>query len=328
MAPRNTKVAKKAKRTKVTRSKASKKTKVAKPKSAAKTSQPGQRFFERQVIDRFETLKVLLVNYNLELMTSSELLLLLKDTDDIDKFVAKFRGFCGHTVGELYRDVSIRYVVTSHESMRTRFSFFERKPDSEAIFLFHNTEPVGFLIMRRGDCRKRPQSMVLTLVCAIQMPGVPLGSMLLAMAVFCALQAGEPEILLEVANGRGGNWTAACAYEKFGFKLTPSIANCFSSGDPDRPMSLSLKDVNVGMLERLITDKTFEGLESQQCHMWRFTRQLSPEYAKDALENPIQRNSVTEKILNQANITQMPRAEAEMTIEQQLRFLIQQRSTT
>ena len=95
MAPRNTKVAKKAKRTKVTRSKASKKTKVAKPKSAAKTSQPGQRFFERQVIDRFETLKVLLVNYNLELMTSSELLLLLKDTDDIDKFVAKFVVMCG-----------------------------------------------------------------------------------------------------------------------------------------------------------------------------------------------------------------------------------------
>jgi len=137
---------------------------------------------------------------------------------EIMKFV------CGNKIGENYKGTLAETILKSPQ-------------DFEMIFVFANAQMdvpndiIGFLIAEKGECKKRPNTWCVNLICSKGGKGKLLLSLYLY-SILKSISNGnnvDPVGLLELAGGYY-NIAGFCMYSKLGFEYDQSLYgdDCFS----------------------------------------------------------------------------------------------------
>ncbi len=135
----------------------------------------------------------------------------------------------------------------------------------DGLFIFSTTtnKLVGFLALLKGECgiSAYNSSVALQLICS-NLPGAPIGSILVYAYLIASNMKNHEFAILEVAGGYE-NKEALCLYDKFGFVSDIDIKDdtCFPD-DNTIPMIVELKKITNSKILKTL-NRTTGGIQSQ-----------------------------------------------------------------
>ncbi len=163
--------------------------------------------------------------------------------------------------------IAFDYLVDSLANCKMRGSGYD------ALVLYDGVDdtPVAFIMSQYGECKMKPSTVSLRLVCSslTNTHGIRSGgALLLGLFIYQAILHGMSELILEVAGGKSRNWIAACLYERFGFEVDKSLKHCFYETQDDAPMILKIDNTTDEMIRKVMTSDYISENMTKSCRLW------------------------------------------------------------